>query len=127
MDPKLREIYNFGLYFLDLSPQQRQSFSSQIQRSQCKHLQQTATNILLNSRVDLSNVDREYFRKKKQALRQLASKSVCLDDKRSLLPRYSGLVRRIMIVIVNYLAKIERRVATEGPTTTDGSDTHDSV
>ena len=122
MNPKLREIYNFGLYFLDLSPQQRQSFLSQIRRNQCKHVQQAATNILLNSNIDLSKVDREYFRKKKQALRRLASKSVCLDDKRSLLPKNSGLVRRIMIIIVNYLAKIEKRDAAGSVANTESSD-----
>ncbi len=110
MNDKLKTIYNFGVYFLDLSPQQRVSFLAQIHRNQCNYIQQAVTNILLNSSVDLSAVDREYFRKKKTALKQLASKSVCLDDKRVLLPRYSGVVRRIMLVIVNYLGQLHNKL-----------------
>ncbi len=106
INEKLQAIYDFGLYLLDLSPQQRVSFLAQIRRNQCKFIRQAATNILLNSSILLTSVDREYFRKKKRALRLLGSKGICLDQQRYLLPKYSGLVRRLMLTTVRYIGPL---------------------
>ena len=109
----LKDIQAFGHQFLQLSPQQRVSFLAQIRRKQCGYIRESATNILLNNNLSISSTDRDYFRKKKYVLKVIASKGVCLDYNRYLLPKYGSLIKRIMVIIVNYIGKLMIRYANE--------------
>ncbi len=102
MTTPVSNVYRLGLSILDFSPQQRRSFLAQIRRNQCEIIRQVATNVLLNSSMILSDSERSYFKKKQGILRQLASKRICMDDKRELLPKYSSVVKQLMKVAVRY-------------------------
>ncbi len=103
MSGPVSNVYRLGLAILDFSPQQRLSFLSQIRRNQCEIIRQVATNVLLNSSITLSDAERQYFRRKQSVLWHLASKRVCMDDKRHLLTKYSPLIRQLMQVTVRYI------------------------
>ncbi len=103
MTTPVSNVYRLGLSILDFSPQQRRSFLAQIRRNQCEIIRQVATNVLLNSSMILSDSERSYFKKKQGILRQLASKRICMDDKRELLPKYSSVVKQLMKVAVRYI------------------------
>ena len=104
-------IYNFATVFLTLAPRQKASFLAHISKTHCEYIRQSAYNLLLNSSIELSSSERAYLRRNSSAIRRLASKRVCVRDKRGILAKKAGLITKIFQIVVGYI-KRQRELAT---------------
>ena len=99
------KAYEFARQFLSLSRRQQDTFLVHVTNAQCGILRNIVYNLLLNSSVQglISTVDRTYLRRNTTALRSLASRRVCVPDKRAILVRKALLVKRVLIITVKYI------------------------
>lgn len=93
----------FGRFLLSLSHRQLKNFLSSVTRAQCELIRQSSYNLFFNTSIKLEEVDRAYLRRYSKALKQLASKKVCLTDKRGILAKRSSLIKRIMKIVITYI------------------------
>ena len=99
------DIYSFAVVFLDLASRQRSNFLTHISKKHCEFIRQSAYNLLLNSSIDLGAGDREYLRRNSSSIRKLASKRICLGDKRRILAKKARLITRIFQIVIRYIDK----------------------
>ena len=99
------KVYNFATGFLSLNNRQRAAFFINVTHSQCKILISCAYNVLLNSSLDISVDDRKYLRRHSSIIRKIASKRICLSDKKHMLVKKASLVSRLLKIVVIYLDK----------------------
>lgn len=116
-EPSSEQAYEFAVSFLGLNEKQRSAFLVHMTGNQCRILRLCAYNILLNGDITIPAADRRYLQRNQGVLRQLASKRLCLGDKRILLANKGLLIRRLLRIVVDYIGKERQRRAPSTPTT----------
>ncbi len=96
-------VYNFGKVFLSFSPKQRKDFLLNIKQKQCNLIRSASYNILLNSEIVLTDQQKQYLRRRVGTIKRLASKRVCLTDKKPILTKNISLIRKILAIVVEYI------------------------
>lgn len=99
------QVYTLATQFLALNRFQQETFLVHISAAQCRIIQNVAYNLLLNTSVQslLSEVDRKYLRRSTSALRTIASRRICVREKRAVLVKKTRLIRRILQISIKYV------------------------
>jgi hypothetical protein len=97
-------VKDFLKLFVLTDRSQRLALLNSITRKQCTIIRQLAYNILFNSSIDLSSAERAYLRRHSSSIKQLASKKVCLELKKTILLRKHLLIKRIAVIALKYLS-----------------------
>ncbi len=93
----------FLKFLLKVTKGQRIAVLKSLNSRQCSIIRQTAYNILFNSSIELSPEDREFFKSNSVFIKQLASKNICLKNKRGILVGKTKLIERIARIALAYL------------------------
>ena len=101
-DSSLADIAAFAGVFVTLNKPQREAFVKHITSEQCWKIRNMCYNLLFNSSINLADRDRRYLRRNVQDIRKLASKRICLEDKRGVLSAKQLLIRKICVIVVGY-------------------------
>ncbi len=96
-------VYEFIKTFLTFSQRQRKSFLLAITAKQCDIIRSVCYNLLLNKSIELSDSHRLYLKKRINIIKKLASKRICVGDKKKILARYSGVITYVFRVILSYI------------------------
>lgn len=104
------ELLSLAQIFLSLNKQQSRSFLAGISRGQCNLIRIASYNLLMNSSVQMSDVDRIYLRRHSAAIRKLASRRLCLSDKKDILVKKAPLIRRILQTMSSYITQEQNKL-----------------
>jgi hypothetical protein len=74
-----------------------------VTKQQCAIIRQVAYNLMFNSSLDLKAEDKNYLKRNSSVIKQLASRKVCLQRKKSILEHKHLLVKRIATIVLKYL------------------------
>ena len=113
--------------FLELNNKQKRSFLLFMSRSQSEKIRACVFNVLLNSSIIISPIDRVYLQRHEQILKLLASRRVGLGEKRALVERKGAVIARIFRVVLDYIDQYEAGGGGETSDTDLSSDTEDIV
>ena len=80
-------------------------FLLKISTKSCGLIRQVALNVLLNKEIYISEQDKKYFKKQEWDIKHIASKNICVKDKRKLLPSKYRLIKKLANVVYMYLAQ----------------------
>ncbi len=97
------DVYNFAKVFLSFSPKQRKDFLTNIKQNQCNLIRSASYNLLLNSEIILSETQRQYLKPRVGRVKKLASKRICLTEKRQVLVKNISLIRKIWGIVIDYI------------------------
>ena len=104
-----KDVLALSQTFMSLTPQQSRSFLIGISKDQCDLIRMSAYNLLLNSSIQLSEADREYFKRHSAPLRKLASRRLCLLDKKAILVKRAPLIRRMFKTVSEYIEEEQKK------------------
>ena len=97
------DVYNLAKVFLSFSPKQRKDFLTNIKQNQCNLIRSASYNILLNTDIVLTENQIKYLKPRASRVKRLASKRVCLQDKKSILLKNVSLIKKILSIVVEYI------------------------
>ena len=87
---------------------QRISLLRHISKSQCTHLKGLAHNLMFNSEITLTSEEKKYLTRHSGVIKQIASRRVCLEEKKNLLVDNQRLVKRLVDIGLAYLKSGEQ-------------------
>ena len=105
--PHISNIKNFCITILTVNHKQRKSILELITVEQCGFLKEISLNILLNSELELTEKERKYLRHRLGYVKQLASHSICFEEKKDIAAGYNSLIKKLCIIVLRYLQKQE--------------------
>ena len=98
-----RDVIEFLRLLLGTNRVQRLGVLRNITRKQCTILRHLAYNIMFNSSIELSVKDKSYLKHQINSLKILASKKVCLADKKDIFAKKHLLIKRLAQLGLKYL------------------------
>ena len=102
------DIIVFLRAFSIFNRQQRISTIKHMTSVQCQILREVVYNLLFNSSIHISPKDRQYFNRRVNTLRMLASKRICAKEKRTILSTHQSLLKKVVHTVLNYLEETEK-------------------
>ena len=105
--PSKDDIVAFLGIFYTVNRAQRLGIIKHLTSQQCQILREAVYNLLFNSSIQIIDKDRQYFNRRMTVLRMLASKRVCVKEKRNLLVANQALLQKVVSIVINYLDKKE--------------------
>ena len=98
---KTEQLQHLCRTIIHLNKKQRVTFLANISKKDCKLLQSLTYNILLNTEVKIEDKTKAYLNNNISSLRKLASKLVCVGDKRNTLQKKQLLIKKIALIALN--------------------------
>ena len=98
---KTEQLLHLCKTIIHLNKKQRITFLANISKNDCKLLQSLAYNILLNSELKIKDKPKVYLNNNITSLRKLASKLVCVGDKRNTLQKKHLLIKKIALIALD--------------------------
>jgi hypothetical protein len=86
------------------TPQQRLNILRTVNKKQCAVIRQVAYNLMFNTSIEIASEDRNYLKRNSVPIKELASRKICLQRKRSILSHKHLLIKRIATIILKYMS-----------------------
>lgn len=96
-------VLEFSKLISETTKAQRKAILLNITPKQCDYLRQFFFNLLFNSSIQISQTERNYLNHNLASVRALASRRICLGDKKKVLVNKHLMIKRAVKIIVQYL------------------------
>ena len=112
------EALDFSFGYMRLNALQREGFLRHLTGKQCRILRNCVFNVIVNTSFNISQTDRKYLKKYMPVLKKIASKRICVGDKREVLVKKNLLIRRVLKIVISYIEsekiRLDKQDAAEG-------------
>ena len=101
---KTTHVLDFARLLASTSKNQRIAILKNITPPQCRIIKQIAYNLIFNTSIKISDLNKKYLNHNLHNLKLLASKRICITQKRHILEKRHLLVKKAAQLIITYLS-----------------------